>query len=77
MESYLSDEDIEYSYTGYSIRELKMNSSGSSGFIDIEFPFNEDKCDNFIIYDSGIIAFDYWYPDKIYKELCEYINTHK
>lgn len=74
---YKSDEDVEKEYEDYSIRQFKMNPSGKSGFLDLVFPHGEDMVDNFIIYDSGKIAFDHWYPENVYMELVNYINEHK
>ena len=76
---YMSDEDIHDSYSDYNIRQLNFDTD-TTGFLDIEFPNSEDKCDNFIIYMienrphlSGKIGFTHWYPERITKELIRYI----
>lgn len=68
---YLSDEDIESRYKDFIIREFSCNKS--SGYIEILFPHYEDKIDNFMVYDDGKIAFDYWYPSEIADKLILYI----
>lgn len=74
-EKYKSDEDIEASYDNYIIREFHISYTKSSGFIDLEFPNGEDKCDHWIIYSNGKIAFEHWYPEKIYDELVSFIKS--
>ena len=82
---YLSDEDIEAGYNVYKIVGFSVDNfnddGGASGWIDIEFPYDEEndyaesKSDNWIKYDSGPkIAFDNWYPEKMNNELKEYIE---
>jgi hypothetical protein len=34
---------------------------------------DEEKSDSFIIYNNGQIAFDSWYPEKIYKHIVKQI----
>lgn len=75
-ERYLSDEEIEDSYSDYQIRELKFDSD-NTGFVDIVFPKGEDMVNNFIIYSDGKIAFDYWLPEKVYLEICNEITKEK
>lgn len=36
---------------------------------------DEEKSDSFIIYDNGQIAFDSWYPEKVYHHLVKNIIT--
>lgn len=72
-ERYLSDEEISDSYSNYTIETITIDSE-DSGSISIQFPYGEDKYDNWIKYDNGRIAFDHWYPDWLYLELCEFIN---
>ncbi len=80
-ERYMSDEDIENSYEGYKITEFNLNpkrenSEVRSGFLEIVFPNNEDKFDRWIMYSKdGKIAFDHWYPEKMYFELVDYIKA--
>jgi len=96
FEKYLSDGSIEKSYDGYKIVGFtvenffddddgnKCYSCGASGWIDIEYDYDEDdeddyaesRSDNWIKYDSGPkIAFDNWYPEKMNLELKEYIEN--
>lgn len=71
---YLTDEEIEQSYENFTIRETKFYSK-TSGFLDIVFPQRESVCDNFIIYENGKIAFDNWYPERVYFALCTHIRN--
>jgi hypothetical protein len=85
FEQYKSDEDIESEYddikiVGFTVTNIR-DDGGASGWIDIEFPYDEEndyaetRSDNWIKYDSGpTIAFDYWYPEKTNKILKEYIE---
>lgn len=83
---YLSDEQIAAQYADFKVVGFKYDhciySEGFSGTIEIEFPkadhedFDNYKCDNFIVYDNECkrIAFDYWYPEEVYYNLCAYIR---
>ena len=74
----LTDKQISDSYKEYTIRELKFdNERKHTGFLDIEFLNRESIVSNFIIYDSGKIAFDDWFPDGVYLELVEKIKNSK
>lgn len=84
---YLSDEKIKAQYEGFraEITEIHQGWKDSySGTIEIEFPnadhpdFNSSIVDNFISYDrdGSRIAFDNWFPEEVYKKLCEMIR-HK
>jgi len=78
---YKSDEDIEKEFENYEILSIEFKSP-SSGYIELEFPEAEESVgggtdylvDNFIIYHDGRIAFENWYPEKIYNELTEKIR---
>jgi len=77
---YLSDSEIEQTYKDYNIVSLEFKPSNKSGYIELEFPngdpeFSQDRVDNFIIYDSGEIAFEHWYPESVYLELCGIIKN--
>ena len=77
---HLTDKQIEQTYQNYNIVSIEFKSSRKSGYIELEFPngnpeFSQDRVDNFIIYDSGKIAFNYWYPESIYLELCAIIKN--
>lgn len=69
-ERYLFDSEIAASYRNHKITEAKMWGFKSGG-MQIELPFNEDRWDNFIQYEDGLIAFDQWYPDEVYMKLVE------
>ena len=76
---YMSDDDIESGYNDYNIISCEVKNideeGGASGYIDIEFPNSEDKSDSWIKYGyNKKIAFDNWYPDNIYYELCDHIE---
>ncbi len=82
---YLSDERIAEQYQDFKITSFSYEQSelgGYTGVIELEFPnvdhedFDSTKIDNFIVYDDDCerIAFDNWYPNDVYKELCEYIR---
>jgi len=84
-ERYLSDDEIEASYDDFEIVSFSVDSlsdrGGASGWISIEFPYDEEndyaesKTDHWIKYDSGpTIAFDNWYPEKMNIQLKEYIE---
>lgn len=82
----LTDALIEAQYEGFKVVGFKYDrnrySEGFSGTIEIEFPnayhedFDDYKCDNFIAYDNECkrIAFDNWYPEDVYNNLCMYIR---
>jgi hypothetical protein len=84
----LTDALIEAQYEGFKVVGFKYDhnrySEGFSGVIEIEFPnathedFDNYKCDNFIAYDDDCkrIAFDNWYPEEVYYNLCMYIRKH-
>ena len=73
---YLSDDDIEDSYSDYEIREFKHDKDKRIGFIDIVFPHRESIVDNYIVYDNGKIAFSNWYPEDLRDELKLFIYDH-
>lgn len=84
-EKYKTDEEIEKEFKDYEIKSLEFRDSKDSGFIEIYFPEagesvgggTEYVVDNFIIYDTGKIAFDNWYPENIYLELVDYIRKNR
>lgn len=83
---YLSDAQIAAQYDDFKVVGFKYDHNrygeGFSGVIEIEFPkathedFDDYKCDNFIAYDDECkrIAFDNWYPEEVYYNLCMYIR---
>ena len=82
-DKYKSDEDIEKEFDDFKITDITVKPSGKSGSIDIEFPNaeehvaggNEEVSDSWIKYEhNGRIAFDNWYPEKVYKKLVEAIE---
>lgn len=72
-DKYMSDADIEKSYDNFKINSFELTPGKSSGYIEIDFPNREGIVDNFIVYDTGKVAFENWYPDKVYFKLVEYI----
>jgi len=82
-ETFKTDEEIADQFEGYKIRNFDLNPSGISGRIEIEFPNAGESVaggtdyvvENFIQYKDGRIAFDNWYPQKIYLELAEYVKN--
>jgi len=81
-ERYLSDDDIEEQFDDFTITNISVDNlsddGGAGGWIDIEFPYEEDDyaesrsdappviITHWIKYDSGPrIAFDNWYPEKM------------
>lgn len=85
---YKADSEIEKEFENFSIEKVDFQSS-SSGYIYITWCeagehvsggqeyLESETCDGFTIYDSGKIAFNSWYPEKVYHALCEYINAKK
>lgn len=82
---YMSDADIAAQYSNFEVTSLSVTKSefgGYSGCVEVLFPnadeidFNSSVCDNFIIYDNEAkrIAFDNWYPDEVYYNLCYMIS---
>ena len=79
---YKNDTDIENEFSNMEIKNITINKSGISGFIEIDFPcFGEhvgggceNVVDNWIKYDDGKIAFNNWYPEKVYFKLVDAIN---
>jgi len=79
---YKSDDDIIKEFDGFKILSIEKNGS-CSGYIDIDFPNGQEHVGggtNYVI-DSWIkyphnnkIAFNNWYPDKVYYALCNAIN---
>lgn len=82
-ETYKTDEEIASQFEGYKIRHIEFNPSGTSGVLEIEFPNAGESVaggtdyvvEDFIIYDTGKVAFDNWYPEKTYLELVDYIKN--
>lgn len=83
---YMSDADIAAQYSNFEVTSLSVEKSefgGYSGCVEVSFPnadeidFDSLVCDNFIIYDDEAkrIAFDNWYPDEVYYNLCDIIRT--
>lgn len=81
---YKTDTDIATEFNNFTI--LGMTSySDCSGRINVEFPEGGDHVGGgttevntgYIIYDSGKIAFDDWFPDNVYHALCAYIVENK
>lgn len=79
---YKSDNDIEKEFDNFKILSIEYKS-GCSGWIEIDFPNGGESVgggtnyivDNWIKYPhNGKIAFNNWYPDKIYFILCNAIN---
>lgn len=81
----MSDADIAAQYSDFEVNSLSVEKSefgGYSGCVDVSFPnadeidFDSSVCDNFIIYDDEAkrIAFDNWYPDEVYYNLCYMIR---
>jgi hypothetical protein len=82
-----SDEDIEKEFEGFKVTSLEWKDENKmSGTIIIEFPNAGESVggggvhevvENFIIYDSGKIGFDNWYPENVSKYLEKYILRDK
>ena len=81
----MSDADIAAQYSNFEVTSLSVEKSefgGYSGCVEVSFPnadeidFDSSVCDNFIIYDDEAkkIAFDNWYPDEVYYNLCYIIR---
>ena len=71
---YKSDYAIEREFDNSKIGIITLNPSGISGRIEVLFPNGGESVgggadcvnDSWIKYDNGKIAFDNWYPEKIY-----------
>ncbi len=82
-EAYKTDEEIARQFEGYKIRNIEFNPSGESGTLEIEFPNAGESVaggqdyvlEHFIIYNTGQIAFDNWYPEQTYDEFVNYIRN--
>jgi len=80
---YKSDKDITKEFDNFRIVSIEVRASGQSGYIELEFPEAEDSVgggtnyvvDQWIQYDSKKIAFDNWYPDKVYFALVNAIKN--
>lgn len=75
----MSDKEIEQSYQGYKIEDFSWKSQDSGGF-RIEFPQetaegDEGWYDNFLYYSDGSIGFKHWYPEGMYRELVEFVES--
>jgi len=83
----MSDVQIAAQYSDFKILSLNVEEKDTyfTGCVEIEFPnadnttFDGYKCDNFIGYDKTgeRIAFDNWYPDEVYYNLCYQINKQR
>jgi len=80
---YKSDTDIEKEFNNMNVIKIKVKPSMKSGWIEIKFPNANESvgggtdfvCDHWIKYEhNGKIAFENWYPEKVYFMLCSYIN---
>ena len=78
---YKSDKAIAQEFDNFKIENI--NKTGEcSGWIEISFPNGQEHvggtdyvCDHWIKYPhNSKIAFDNWYPDKVYFALCNAIN---
>lgn len=84
MIMYKTDSDIEKEFENFTITSITFKNR-DYGYIEIEFPNAEESvgggtdsvCDSFIIYDSGKIAFNNWYPDYVYNTLVNYIRSKR
>jgi ABC-type Zn2+ transport system substrate-binding protein/surface adhesin len=83
-QQYKSDEDIANEFSGMQIRNIEVNGSGKSGWIEISFPEAgehvgggaSEVTDSWIKYDhNGKIAFDNWYPPEISSQLIQAIEA--
>lgn len=81
--TYKSDDAIAREFDGFTILGIEKYSE-QSGRISVDFPDGGEHVgggatnvnDGYIVYDSGVIAFDSWYPDAVYRALCEYIRAN-
>lgn len=83
MLKYKSDSDIEQEFSDFKIVKIEVKASKISGLIEIDFPNAGESvgggtncvCDSWIKYPhNGKIAFNNWYPEKVYLQLVEAIN---
>ena len=83
----MSDAQIAAQYSDFKILALSVEEKDTyfTGCVEIEFPnadnitFDGYKWDNFIGYDKtgNRIAFDNWYPEEVYYNLCYQINKQR
>jgi hypothetical protein len=80
---YKTDKMIELEFNNYKILSIDKTSD-DSGYIEINFPNGGESvgggssliCDRWIKYPfNNKIAFDHWYPARIYLALCIAINN--
>jgi hypothetical protein len=86
---YKSDNAIAAEFDGFKIISIEKTNRGdyATGYITIEWPNGDESVgggieeggttiDSFIDYDNNgaRIAFDSWYPENVYKQLCAAIN---
>jgi len=87
-----SDKAIAVEFDGFKIISIEKQDRGdfATGYITIKWPNASDHVgggieegdtttDSFIDYDNNgaKIAFDSWYPENVYKQLCAAINNTK
>jgi len=80
MKKYKSDADIEKEFD--NIEVVRIEKGRTSGCISCIAPAAGDHVaggaseftDYYIVYDTGVVAFDNWYPDSVYnylvREIC-------
>jgi hypothetical protein len=77
------DADIALEFSDMKIKNIEVSPSRSSGSIDLFFPNagenvgggTQSVLDHWIRYNTGKIAFDYWYPPDVYARLVDAINN--
>ena len=74
--TYYTDKELEYIYGGYSVIKVNWNSSGISGWVDLEKEENTIT-ESFIIRTEGKSAFDRWFPEKEYNKLSKAVLQTK
>lgn len=80
-EDYMSDEEIAKQYEGFEVKGIEKQGE-SSGWITIAFPnadgvdFDTERTTGFIVYDNGKVAFDDWFPTKVYNKLSDIIKAY-
>lgn len=84
---YKSDIDIEKEFSGFIIKKIEWRENQGGGWVDIFFPIGgehvgggvfEGECTTgFTVYSDGGIAFDHWFPESIYKNICDAIKKAK
>jgi len=70
LDWWASDEAIENTYSDFHIESFNREERS----VEISFGDRETIVDHYIIYDDGRIAFDHWFPEFLYFELCRLIR---